>query len=323
MFSIVNGNRAQHEFVSHALCDLAKLESRPPRLTEITYEWCSAIYANRDKFEDWENLLLYCLELGFRHLNTRGSTAHIKLTHGEHHRELVDVVFKSQKSEVIADFLRALTAGYSLPEQAGEVVGICIGHLVDCHKLVPFLPRLRLLVIRFIGLTGYKGFEGVRVEKLIGMLDHLHVTIEEMDDTDIDEWSSLLLAVIRSSEAPQRLSDWYWERSVELAALGWTPEFGDTQVLKIAESLIDAEEWGKLECWIGIAWMYSGFGRTSQEELEPPTLLLLRRRPGAVQKLEQWIEKRDRCRARGRCFPEALQRILTRAHEAVQRQRAP
>jgi hypothetical protein len=65
----VNGNQTPHRFIPHVLRDLAKLEARPLRLTEVAYEWCSAIYANREKFEDWESLLLVCLELGFRHLD--------------------------------------------------------------------------------------------------------------------------------------------------------------------------------------------------------------------------------------------------------------
>ena len=109
----VNGGRALPELVPHALRDLAKLEARPLRLAEIVYEWCSAIYENREKFEDWEGLLLVCLELGFRHLDPSDPYIGIRLTHTEHHRALVDLVFKSQKSEAIADLLRAWTTTQS------------------------------------------------------------------------------------------------------------------------------------------------------------------------------------------------------------------
>jgi hypothetical protein len=61
------------------------------------------------------------------------------------------------------------------------MVGICVGHLVGLHDLVPFSPRLRRLVIRFIEIVGYKGFEGAGVERLVELLDHLHVTVEDMD----------------------------------------------------------------------------------------------------------------------------------------------
>ena len=315
----INGNCTQPRFVSHALRDLARLESRPPRLTEIAYEWCSAIYANREKFEDLENLLLGCLELGFRHLDSSERDLPVKLTHTEHHRGLADVVFNSQKSEVIVDLLHALTANGYLPEEADEMVGICLGHLVDCYKLVPPSRSLRQLVKRFVKVAGYERFEGVELGKLIGLLDDLSVTVEEMDD--IYERSPLLMDVIRSCERPQRLSDWHWECLVELAVLGRAPEFGDAEALKIAESLIDAEEWGKLERWIGVVWMCSGLGYIPEEGLEPPTLLLLRHRPGAAQRLEQWMEQWNQ--RWKKVTPEPLRRILTQAYEAAQQQVSP
>ena len=315
----VDGNRDRRWSVSYALRLLAKLESRPPRLTEIAYEWCSAIYANCEKFEDSENLLLDCLELGFRHLDPSERSFPFMLTHTEHHRGLVDVVFKSQKSEAIADFLRALTANDYLPEEADELVGICTEHLVDCHKLDPFSPRLRQLIIRFVETVGYEGFESAGVEKLIEFLNHLHVKIEEMGLQP--NWLSLLLAVIRSSEGLQRLSDWYWECLVEIVVFGWIPKFGDGEALKIAKSLIDAEEWGKLECWIGIVWIYSGLGKIPEEDREPLTLLLFRHRPGAAQRLEQRMERW--CYLCDEDVPESLQHILTRAHEAAQQQVSP
>ena len=290
-----NGNQAPPGFIPHALHDLAKLESRPLRLTKIAYEWCSAIYANREKFEDWEGLLIVCLELGFRHLDPYERYLHITLTHTEHHRGLVDAVFKSQKSEVIADFLHAWTTKYAFPEQAGEMVGICAAHLVGLHNLVPFSPRLRQLVIRFVEIAGYEGFESAGVGRLIELLDHLHVTVEEMDSKA--RWVSLLLSVIRSFEGSQRLSDWYWELLVEPAVSDrWSLKYEIPDALKIAQSLIEGEEWGKLECWIGIVWMYSESADGTEEGLEGPTLLLFRQRPVAAQRLERWMEKRSQRR---------------------------
>jgi hypothetical protein len=104
------------------------------------------------------------------------------LTHTEHHRGLVDVVFKSQESEAIADLLHAWTAEILSMSRQHALLNICTGHLVGLHDLVPFSPRLRRLVIRFVGLIGYKGFEGVGVEGFIELLNHLHVTVEDMDE---------------------------------------------------------------------------------------------------------------------------------------------
>ena len=250
------------------------------------------------------------------------------ITHTKHHLGLVDVVFKSQKSEAIADFLHAWTMGYSSPESAGEMVGCCTGRLVGLHNLGPFSPRLRRLVIRSVEIVGYNGFEGAGVERLVELLDHLHITAEEMDETY--RWASLLLGMIQSSGGTQFLSDWYWELLVELAVSEpWWLEFGDTNVLKIARTLIDAEEWGKLECWIGTVWTVSEPAGIPVEDLEHSALLLFRQRPGAAQRLEQWIERWShrygdsipewfQSRVTRKC--EMFQLILTRAHEAVQRQ---
>ena len=317
----VEGDWAQRRSIPRVLQDLAKLETRPACLTVFAYEWCSAIYENREHLEDWESLLLVCLELGFRHLDPQRPPTDITLTHTEHHRGLVGVVFKGQNSEAIGDFLHTWTTDYALPEPAGEMVGICAGHLIGLHNLVPFTPRLRRLVIRFVERAGYEGFEGAGVEKLVELLNPLHVTVEEMDDRD--EWVSLLLDVIRSSEGPQRLSHWYWELLVELAiSERWGLYFGDTDALKIAKSLIDTQEWDKLECWIGTVWTVSESAGITEEDLEHSTLLLLRQRPGAAQKLEQWIEQWSQWFP-WRRFPELLRRILTQAQETAQRQDAP
>ena len=318
----VNGDRAIRGLVPHALHDLAKLEARPLRLTEIAYEWCSAIYANRENLGDWEGLLFVCLELGFRHLDPRESYLSVTLTHTEHHRGLVDVVFKCQKIEVIADLLRAWTTGLDLPKLADEMVGSCTGHIIALHNLVPFSPRLRQSVIRFIERAGYKGFNGAGMEKLTELLDHLHVTAEEMGGT-CERWPSLLLGIVKSPGGTQHLSNWYWGLLVELAVSEpWRLEFWDTDALKIANSLIDAEEWGKLECWMGIVWTVSESEGITGEDLEHPTLLLLRHRPGAAQRLEQWMERWNQ-RLSWIRVPESFHRILTRTHEAVHQQNAP
>ena len=316
-----NGDWVPPGSILHILRDLAKLESRPPRLTAIAYEWCSDIYANREKIEDWKSLLLVCLELGFRHLDPGKLHPDITLTHTQDHWGLVDVVFKSENGEAIADFLHAWTVDYDLPREMGEIVGICTGHLVGLHDLVPFSPRLRRLVIRFVERASYKGFAGAGVEKLIELLNHLHVAAEEMDR--LDKWASLLLDVIRSPEGIQRLSHRYWEFLAEPAV--WVNrglEFGDTDALKIPKTLIDAQEWDKLECWIGVVWMFSESARITEEDLEHSTLLLFRQRPGAPQRLEQWMERWSK-QHRLRHVPESFQRILAQAHETVQRQDAP
>ena len=324
------GNSAQRGTIPRILQDLAKLEIRPKCLTVFAYKWCSAIYENHKSFEGWEDLLLVCLELGFRHLDAQRPPTDIRLTHTEHHRGLVGIVFKTQNIEVIADFLHAWTTDDDLPEPAGEMVDICTGHLIGLHNLIPFPPRLRQLVIRFAKKAGRGGFEGAGVQKLVELLDHLHVAVEEMDNTY--KWASLLLDVIRSPEGTQSLSHWYWELLVELAVLNyWGLNFGGTDTLKIVKSLIDAQEWDKLECWIGTVWMNSESAGITEEDLESSTLLLFRQRPGAAQKLGQWMERwrlerviiSKKSGLPEPSIPELFHQIFAGAHEVAQRQDTP
>ena len=338
----VNGSQYQRGCIRRAFLDLANLETRSPRLAEIAYRWCSVIYENRENLEDWENLLLVCLELGFRHLDPLDWRIKIRLTHTEHHRGLIDIVFKSQKSEAIADLLSAWTLGRGYTELAGTLLDIITGHLFGLHTLIPSSPRLRQHVVHFIEGNGSRIFSHARAEELIELLNQLHVTFEEMCNTTA--WSSLLLDVVRSPVGIQRLPDRYWQLLVDLAVSAsrrWRS--GDPDKLKIAGSLIEAEDWDKLERWIGILWMspkseeipeggmsFVPEGIT-EEDLEHPTLWLFRHRPGAAQRLEQLIERwswewgkdiPEWAQSRLTLTREALQRILTRSHEAVQRQDA-
>jgi hypothetical protein len=303
------------------LRDLAKLENRPKHLTKITYEWCSAICENRERLGDWESLLLVCLEIGFRHLSPQHRFTEVTLVHTEHHRWLIDVAFKSQESEVIADLLHAWTTGGRSHAPARESLSLCVGHLVGLHDLVPFSPRLWRLVIRSIEVIGYKGFEGVGVERLIGLLNHLHVTDEDVDNRM--NWAELLLDTIQFSEGTQRLSHWYWEFLVELTSSGslfLNLDLNLTRGMQTITSLTKAKEWGKLECWMGIIWMLWpqawACGMT-EEDLDRSTLLLFHQRPGAIQKLKQWVEQWIQMHPE--CFiPRSFWQICERAHEAAQ-----
>jgi hypothetical protein len=301
------------------LRDLVRLESRPGHLTDVAYGWCSVIWENRESLEDWESLVLVCLEIGFRHLDFQCGSTEAWIHSSEHHRGLIDVVFKSQESEVIADLLHAWTVLGRSDPWASVLLGSCAGYLVGLQNLAPLSSRLRRLIIRSVEIIGYNGFEGVGVgvEGLTGLLNHLHVAVEDMDVKD--KWAGLLLDTIQSPEGTQRLSHWYWETLVELAiSEPRSLTLGRGQNLQITVSLTEAEEWSKLECWMGTAWIAwrpwdnEGMGR----DLIHSTSLLFRQRPGAVQKLKQWMERCNRGNRED--VLELFQEIYEQAHEATQ-----
>ena len=313
VLSAINGPPTQRELIWPMLCNLINLETRPMCLTIVAYEWCSVICENRESLEDWESLLLACLEIGFRHLDFQCLYIGAEITHTEHHRGLlVDVVFEGQESEVIADLLQAWTAGSGSYEYG--LIGSGAGHLVGLHKVVPFSPRLRRLIIRSVEIIGWKGFEGVGVEKFIELLNHLHVTVEDMDDQFA--WATLLVDTI---ERNNHLSQWYWELLVELAITwSWRLGLDFAQGMQTITSLTEAKEWSKLECWMGIVWILSPQKANAMAEgdMGQSMLLLFRQRPGAVQKLEQWMERWDQ--REDVEIPESFKHICQQAHEATQ-----
>jgi hypothetical protein len=130
------------------------------------------------------------LEICFRHFNPRNPLFVTTLVQTEHRLEIADVVFKSQKNEAIADLLLAWIARDESYELTSASLGSCVGHLVGLHSLVPFSSRSQLPVIHFVEIIGCEGFEGVGVERFIGLPNHLHVTVNDMDSWS--EWGGLL-----------------------------------------------------------------------------------------------------------------------------------
>ena len=313
--SAIIGTKHQSGFIPHALRDLVDLDTRPVCLTEIAYDWCAVIYENRQSLNGWEGLLLTCLEIGFRHLDPRGPSIAPTLTHTEHHLGMVDIVFESQNGDAIADLLHSWTIGRSLHIPSDT----CVERLVCLHNLVPFSSRLRRLVIRSVQLVDYEGFEGVGMERFVGLLNHLRVAAEDIDHEY--DWARLLLSTIKSFEGTRLLSQWYWESLVELVISRkmWL-RYEITYNPQIMVFLTEAQEWNKLECWMGTVWMSwppEADGIT-EEDLSSSMLLLFRQRPGAFQKLERWMERWSQMRNESNIVRESFQRICKQAQEATQ-----
>ena len=219
---------------------------------------------------------------------------------------------------MIADLLHAWTAEGGSCGPAHALLSSCAGHLVGLQNLVPFSSRLQRLVIRSVGLIGCKGFEGVGMERFIELLNHLHVTAEDMDDKF--HWAKILLETFQTSEGAQRASHSYWELLMELAiSLPWFLRKGIACSPQITTSLAEAKEWSRLECWIGIVWMLSPWkaNAMAKGDFGHSMLLLFHQRPGAVQKLEQWMERWSQ-KYPFNHIPESFQRICKQAHEAAQ-----
>jgi len=178
----ISGTLNQQQLVADILYDLVRLETTPAHLTKITYEWCSVIYENRESVQNWEILLLLCLEIGFRHLDFQRQSIKATITHTEHHQGLVDVVLGGQEIEAIADLLHAWTTRSDSHAPAVELPSLCARHLVGLQNLVSSSSRLRRLVIRSVELTYHVVSREVGVERFIEFLNHLCTTAGDIDN---------------------------------------------------------------------------------------------------------------------------------------------
>lgn len=269
------------------LHQLSMWSSRPSCLTRTAYWWCSLICETHQNLEGGDELLLLSLEVGFRHLNPQDYRIEASLTHTEHHQHMIDITFGSGDNEVIADLLHAWTS-HSDSHKPPPLLNMCAAYLI---RLQPSSQRLRRLIIRAIGSIGYQGFNQVGAVGFFELLDRLHADVDDMDDKG--DWATLLLDTIQHSEGIQRLSHSYWKLLVELPVsksrwpgdVAWSPH--------IMTALEHNGDWDKLECWMGVIWMVwpPEGGKTVEEDLERVMRSLFNRRPGAVRKLGEWVER--------------------------------
>lgn len=292
---------------------LVKLQDRSKSLAKIAYGWCAVIWENRQSCGDWETLLFLPLEVAFRRCDPAKYWYYADLTHSGHHRELADTIFKSNKSEAIADLLCALTI-FRDREPAIKSLGICIRYIVDLHRniTVPLSPRLRRLVIRSVALIGHEGFEEVGMDRFAELLNHLQVSVEEVD-VQI-EWGTLLLETAQSPEGHLHLPVQSWELLVKLAAQDLLGLGDITYSPQVTASLLRAQEWDKLECWMGLVWML-WTPNDIPDDLGNAMESLFRKRPDAIQKLTQWVEQWSKKSERD--APESFELICEQAREAT------
>jgi len=153
------------------------------------------------------------------------------------------------------------------------------------------------------------------VEKFVELLNHLHVGIRDMDYKP--EWILVLLDTIQSPEGAQYLSNQSWELLVELtiSMSGWVGHA--TYSPQVMVSLLEAQEWDRLECWVAVVWMvWPPEADEMTEELENAMVVLFRQETGTVQKLTQWMEWWSK--EWNRDVLEVFQRICKLAPESVQ-----
>ena len=287
-------HRHDHSLLPDILHSLTTWKSRPRFFTEMAYEWCSVICEQHPDLDGKDRrgreLLFLSLEIGFRHLDSWD--VNMELTHTEHHRRMIDVVFRRGGDGVVADFLCAWASGRNRGP-AYLSLRTCASYFDNLLRLEVFSPRLRNLLITSVLFIGYSGFEQFGGEKLFQVLDLLHIRVEDTSSCR-DGWVYFFLNLIRSAGDMRRLSYPYWELLMELAISNQWTDQGYSQYSFVMESLEDFEEWDRLECWIGVVWTLwdpDSSCRWRATNLESGTLSLLRRQPNSLQKLQQQMKR--------------------------------
>jgi hypothetical protein len=138
------------------------------------------------------------------------------ITHTEHHRGLVDVVFKSQKSEVIADLLHAWTTGSIPMNRHAHYSALCRAPRWSSQpgSILLKVAAARHTLRRAHRLQGIRGGRGGEVH-WIAEPSPCH----SRGYGQLAPMGKLLLDTLQTSEGAQHLSHWYWELLVELAIL--------------------------------------------------------------------------------------------------------
>jgi len=275
----------------------------------MAYAWCTRVCGEIENDDQCAHLVYLALQVGFRHLPPALVRFDIRTNHAHaDHQRMVDLVFRCEDYETIADALCAWTS-LEDGDQRPSLLGLCAKRLVKlADRDVEFPPRLRLVVIRAVNLIGLQDFEWAGMEALVGLLNRLEVSIDDIRNTT-DGWVSLL-RVIASEVGRELLSLQYWELLVQL--VGSLPDESKSMLWDagVIASLEANGQWERLIFWLGSLWISRPPEGDSSptDEIIRATAALFEQDPTAVQKLEGWV-RRSGGASLGRVYADEFQRI--------------
>ena len=301
------------ELIRGVLQIITRLENRPSQAEEA-YCWCAMIWENRQHYNDWKALLLLSLEFGFRHLDRPRWSGSVNSTPPEYPQELIHTILKSNDTEAVTDLIQA---SYLVDRSRQTVLRICANYFVDLNREAtgPFPRRLRIIFSQCVESVGSRLYKEMEEERFVDLLNRLHIGVKDLAPPfGLGRWVRILLKIIQSPEGGRRLVIQNWELLAELAIPSWSESAAYSP--DVTASLLEAEEWDKLECWMGFVWMACPQGPGDvAEDLERTTALLFRQRPGAIQKLTHWMERWSKEREVD--VPESFQQICKQARDSV------
>ena len=225
----------------------------------------------------YEYLLSILLEVGFRRasINTRFRSIHPDDT--PHHRRIFETAFSNDDDEIVADAVRMWITSTS-PITLGSFARHFTKRL---ERDTPLSEGLRQLVIHVVEhIWNIRPQEsGLETVRLLNRLD------ADMDGLEGDDRVSGLTHVM-CGPGGLALSPRYW-RLLDRVVGGKTYLSLESSDWDIMRALREAEDWEKLEVWMGFMWkLLRWYSAPKLEETQQVTLELLSQRPSALQKFE-------------------------------------
>ena len=297
-----------HSSLPYLLNGLADWEYRPACLARMAYHWCTIICEEIEDDDQCVHLIYLALRVGFRHLPPDFVRFGIDYVHADHQR-MVDLVFKCEDYETIADALCAWTSPMD-GDQRSSLLGPCVEYLVKlADRDVEFPSRLRRVVIRAVDLIGLRDFEWAGMEAFVGLLNRLEVGIDDIGNAT-DSWASLLLGVIGSEIGRELLSLEYWKLLVRLVGSLSDESRSVLWNMEIIGSLEAGSQWEKLAFWLGSLWITPPPEGDSPpiDEIVRATATLFEQDPAAVRKLERLVQGSEGA-SLGRVYADEFRRV--------------
>jgi hypothetical protein len=264
----------------------------------MVYQWCSVIsekmrgrgvdelvsegLPHLQKPRSYSNLLTHSLAIAFRHIGS-DYIEPVRLSHTPHHEWMLDAIFARGDDDVIADAVYAWIVDWEITPS-----GSCTRRLL---KLTEggrtFSPRLRQTIVRAIRGLWWPELEAAELE-FVCLLNYLEVG---MDDAD-NGWLPLLICVLLTPMGQEHLSSYYWLFVGNLISVSPETHSAEDRQIEIMKSLEEAQDWEKLETWMLIVWWSAYYsGPVPIQDIERATLTLFQRRPSAILKFEDLLEK--------------------------------
>ena len=267
---------------------------------EQGYGWCLMIWKNRESYEGWETLVLLSLEVGLRNYYTSPiGIRDVPFTGGELHQGVHDTVLKSNNSEAVTDLV---WASLMFDKTGGLGLSICADYIIDRRGRItePSSQHLRSFFTDHVARMGSWAFLVEGRERSAEVLNTVHIGVEEAGTWERFSWSETLVDIIEFAEA-RCLTLHAWKFLAKFMTTGRPG--GSWYNPDITISLMNAQEWDKLECWVDIVWVaFPPEIDNVAKELEDAMEALEKERPGALRKrVERWSE------TWGKDLPESFQ----------------